>query len=42
MTDRGWFWVIFGCAFLVRLIYLVEIRFDSAFLHLAGDGRDLR
>jgi tetratricopeptide (TPR) repeat protein len=37
-TDRAWFFVIFGSAFLVRLIYLVEIDSIPLFLHLAGDA----
>jgi tetratricopeptide (TPR) repeat protein len=37
-TDRGWFWVIFGLALLVRLIYLVEIHSIPLFFHLAGDA----
>jgi Tfp pilus assembly protein PilF/4-amino-4-deoxy-L-arabinose transferase-like glycosyltransferase len=39
LTDTGWFWVIFGCAFLVRLFYLLEIDAIPLFYHLAGDGR---
>ena len=39
LTDTVWFWVIFGCAFLVRLLYLVEIDSIPLFYHLAGDGR---
>jgi tetratricopeptide (TPR) repeat protein len=39
LTDTGWFWVIFGCAFLVRLVYLTEIDSIPLFYHLAGDGR---
>ena len=39
LTDSGWFWVIFGCAFLVRLFYLLEIDSIPLFYHLAGDGR---
>jgi tetratricopeptide (TPR) repeat protein len=38
LTDTGWFWVIFGCAFLVRLFYLLEIDSIPLFYHLAGDG----
>jgi tetratricopeptide (TPR) repeat protein len=37
-TDRVWFLVIFGCAFLVRLIYLVEIDSIPLFYNLAGDA----
>jgi tetratricopeptide (TPR) repeat protein len=39
LTDTGWFWVIFGCAFFVRLLYLLEIDSIPLFYHLAGDGR---
>jgi tetratricopeptide (TPR) repeat protein len=39
LTDRGWFWIIFGCAFFVRLLYLLEIASIPLFYHLAGDGR---
>jgi Flp pilus assembly protein TadD len=39
LTDTVWFWVIFGCAFLLRLLYLVEIDSIPLFYHLAGDGR---
>jgi Flp pilus assembly protein TadD/4-amino-4-deoxy-L-arabinose transferase-like glycosyltransferase len=39
LTDTVWFWIIFGCAFLVRLLYLVEIDSIPLFYHLAGDGR---
>ncbi|MET0503673.1 MAG: tetratricopeptide repeat protein [Candidatus Binatia bacterium] len=39
LTDTGWFWVIFGCAFLLRLIYLLEIASIPLFYNLAGDGR---
>jgi tetratricopeptide (TPR) repeat protein len=39
LTDTGWFWIIFGCAFLVRLFYLLEIASIPLFYHLAGDGR---
>lgn len=39
LTDTGWFWVIFGCAFLVRLVYLTEIDSIPLFYYLAGDGR---
>ena len=38
-TDTVWFWVIFSCAFLVRLLYLVEIDSIPLFYNLAGDGR---
>jgi tetratricopeptide (TPR) repeat protein len=39
LTDTGWFWVIFGSAFLIRLLYLVEIDSIPLFYNLAGDGR---
>jgi hypothetical protein len=39
LSDSGWFWVIFGCAFFVRLLYLIEINSIPLFYHLAGDGR---
>jgi tetratricopeptide (TPR) repeat protein len=39
LSDTGWFWVIFGSAFLVRLFYLLEIDSIPLFHHLAGDGR---
>src|SRR5438128_4658577 len=38
-ADTLWFWVIFGGAFLIRLIYLVEIDSIPLFYNLAGDGR---
>ena len=38
-TDTIWFWVIFGCAFVLRLLYLVEIDSIPLFYNLAGDGR---
>ena len=37
--DRVWFLVIFGCAFFVRLIYLLQIESIPLFYNLAGDGR---
>ena len=37
-TDRVWFFVIFGCAFLVRLIYLVQVDSIPLFYNLAGDA----
>jgi tetratricopeptide (TPR) repeat protein len=37
-TDKAWFFVIFGLAFLVRLIYLIEIDSIPLFFHLAGDA----
>jgi tetratricopeptide (TPR) repeat protein len=36
--DPLWFSAVFGCAFLLRLIYLVQIRSIPLFTHLAGDG----
>ena len=39
LADTAWFWVIFGCAFLVRLLYLLEIDSIPLFYNLAGDGR---
>ena len=38
-TDTVWFWVIFGCAFFIRLLYLIEIDSIPLFYNLAGDGR---
>jgi tetratricopeptide (TPR) repeat protein len=38
-ADTLWFWIIFGCAFLIRLVYLIEIDSIPLFYHLAGDGR---
>ena len=38
-ADTLWFWVIFGCAFLIRLVYLIEIDSIPLFYNLAGDGR---
>src|SRR5437870_572919 len=38
-TDTRWFWVIFGGAFLIRLVYLIEIDSIPLFYNLAGDGR---
>src|SRR6266576_5056388 len=37
-ADTLWFWVIFGGAFLIRLIYLIEIDSIPLFYNLAGDG----
>jgi tetratricopeptide (TPR) repeat protein len=37
--DTVWFLVIFGCAFLVRLLYLLQIDSIPLFYNLAGDGR---
>lgn len=39
LTEAVWFWVIFGCAFLVRSLYLIEIDSIPLFYHLAGDAR---
>ena len=39
LTDTVWFWIIFGCAFFVRALYLIEIDSIPLFYHLAGDGR---
>jgi Flp pilus assembly protein TadD/4-amino-4-deoxy-L-arabinose transferase-like glycosyltransferase len=39
LPDTGWFWIILSCAFLVRLLYLLEIDSIPLFYHLAGDGR---
>jgi Tfp pilus assembly protein PilF/4-amino-4-deoxy-L-arabinose transferase-like glycosyltransferase len=39
LTDTVWFWIIFGCAFLVRALYLIEIDSIPLFYHLAGDAR---
>jgi tetratricopeptide (TPR) repeat protein len=36
--DQVWFFAVFGCAFLLRLIYLAQIRSIPLFTHLAGDG----
>ena len=36
--DTAWFLVIFGCAFLVRLIYLVQVDSIPLFYNLAGDA----
>jgi tetratricopeptide (TPR) repeat protein len=38
-TNTVWFCVIFGSAFLLRLIYLAQIESIPLFYHLAGDGR---
>jgi tetratricopeptide (TPR) repeat protein len=38
-THTVWFCAIFGGAFLLRLIYLVQIESIPLFYHLAGDGR---
>jgi hypothetical protein len=38
-ADTIWFGVIFGCALVLRLIYLFQIESIPLFYHLAGDGR---
>jgi Tfp pilus assembly protein PilF len=38
-TNTVWVLVIFGCAFLMRLIYLIEIDSIPLFHYLAGDAR---
>lgn len=38
-TDTVWFWAIFSCAFLIRLVYLIQINSIPLFYNLAGDGR---
>lgn len=38
-TNTVWFFAIFCCAFLLRLIYLAQIESIPLFYHLAGDGR---
>jgi tetratricopeptide (TPR) repeat protein len=38
-SDRAWFIYVFGAAFLLRLIYLLQIDSIPLFYHLAGDGR---
>lgn len=37
--HKGWFLVVFGLAFFLRLIYLLQIQSIPLFYHLAGDGR---
>jgi tetratricopeptide (TPR) repeat protein len=37
-SDTAWFLAIFGCAFLMRLIYLVQVDSIPLFYHLAGDA----
>jgi 4-amino-4-deoxy-L-arabinose transferase-like glycosyltransferase len=37
-TDTAWFFVIFGCALFIRLIYLVEVDSIPLFYNLAGDA----
>ncbi|HYA28492.1 MAG TPA: tetratricopeptide repeat protein [Acidobacteriota bacterium] len=39
ITDRYWLAIIFGAAFLLRLVYLWQIESIPLFYHLAGDGR---
>jgi tetratricopeptide (TPR) repeat protein len=39
LKDPGWFLVIFGVAFLLRLAYLFQIESVPLFYHLAGDAR---
>jgi tetratricopeptide (TPR) repeat protein len=38
-ADTARFFIIFGCAFLLRLIYLFQIDSIPLFFNLAGDGR---
>jgi tetratricopeptide (TPR) repeat protein len=38
-THDVWFWLILGCAFLGRLIYLFQIEAIPLFHYPAGDGR---
>jgi Tfp pilus assembly protein PilF len=38
-TSTFWFFTIFACALLLRLIYLKQIESIPLFYHLAGDGR---
>ncbi|HEU4343970.1 MAG TPA: tetratricopeptide repeat protein, partial [Candidatus Binatia bacterium] len=38
-TDTVWFVAIFGSAFLLRVIYLLQIESIPLFYNLAGDGR---
>ena len=38
-ADTVRLWVLFGCAFLIRLVYLIEIDSIPLFYNLAGDGR---
>jgi 4-amino-4-deoxy-L-arabinose transferase-like glycosyltransferase len=38
-TTTVWFLAIFGCAFLLRMIYLAQIESIPLFYYLAGDGR---
>ncbi len=39
MGRKGWFLAIFGLAFFLRIIYLLQIQSIPLFYHLAGDGR---
>src|SRR5258706_6378764 len=39
IADKIWLLLIFGAAFLLRLIYLFQIDSIPLFYHLAGDGR---
>ena len=39
MIEPRWFFLIFGCAFLLRLVYLWQIESIPLFYNLAGDGR---
>jgi tetratricopeptide (TPR) repeat protein len=39
IAEPGWFLLIFGCAFVLRLIYLWQIESIPLFYDLAGDGR---
>jgi tetratricopeptide (TPR) repeat protein len=39
LKDIEWFWLVFACAFLLRLIYLFQIDAIPLFDKLAGDGR---
>src|SRR5574341_1483209 len=38
-ADLRWFAVIFGIAFVLRLVYLFQIQSIPLFYHFAGDGR---
>src|SRR6266508_136383 len=39
IIEPRWFFLIFGCAFLLRLVYLWQIESIPLFYNLAGDGR---
>jgi tetratricopeptide (TPR) repeat protein len=39
VSDKAWFLVIFGSAFLLRLLYLNQVESIPLFRDLAGDGR---